>query len=61
MAWAPSEGGGWLPCQAFVLYKDACCHQRHRNTNLGLEIFFHEKIFSHICVVKMISATRGSF
>ena len=27
---------------------------------LALKIFFHEKIFPHICVVKMISATWGS-
>ena len=40
----------------FVLCKDGCCHQRRRNTNFGPENFFHEKIFPHICVVKMISA-----
>ena len=45
----------------FVLCKDGCCHQRRRNTNFGPENFFHEKIFPHICVVKMISAKWGSF
>ena len=45
----------------FVLCKDGCCHQRRRNTNFGPENFFHQKTFPHICVVKMISATRGSF
>ena len=45
----------------FVLCKDGCCHQRRRNTNFGSGNFFHEKIFPHICVVKMISATWGSF
>ena len=45
----------------FVLCKDGCCHQRCRNTNFGTENFFHSKIFPHICVVKMISATWGSF
>ena len=43
-AWAPGEGGGGsrngLPCR-----QDGCCHQRRRNTNFGLEIFFHEKKF----------------
>ena len=28
---------------------------------LARKIFFHEKIFPHICVVKMISTTWGSF
>ena len=28
---------------------------------LARKIFFHKKIFPHICVVKMISATGGSF
>ena len=28
---------------------------------LAQKIFFHEKKFPHICVVKMISATWGSF
>ena len=28
---------------------------------LARKIFFHKKIFPHICVVKMISATWGSF
>ena len=28
---------------------------------LARKIFFHLKIFPHICVVKMISATWGSF
>ena len=45
----------------FVLWKDGCCHQRRRNTNFDPENFFHAKIFPHICVVKMISATWGSF
>ena len=67
MAWAPGEGGGGgVPemgfCAGpFVLCKDGCCRQRRRNTNFGLENFFHEKMFPHICVVKMISATWGSF
>ena len=41
--------------------EDGCCHQRRRNTNFGPEKFFRENIFPHICVVKMISATWGSF
>ena len=45
----------------FVLCKDGCCHQRRWNTNFGPENFFQEKFFPHICVVKMISATWGSF
>ena len=45
----------------FVLCKDGCCHQRRRNTNFGPRFFFHSKNFPHICVVKMISATWGSF
>ena len=45
----------------FVLCNDGCCHQRRRNTTFGPEKFLHEKIFPHICVVKMISATLGSF
>ena len=65
MAWAPGEGGGvpemGFRAGPFVLCKDGCCHQRRRNTNFGLENFFHEKIFPHICAVKMISATWGSF
>ena len=67
MAWAPCEGGGGevpemgFRAGPFVLCKDGCCHQRRRNTNFGLENFFHEKIFPHICVVKMMSATWGSF
>ena len=61
------EGGvGGVPemgfhARPFVLCKDGCCHQRRRNTNFGSEIFFHEKSFPRICVVKMISATWGSF
>ena len=59
------EGGGvpemGFRAGPFVLCKDGCCHQRRRNINLGPENFFHEKIFPHICVVKMISATWGSF
>ena len=67
MAWAPGEGGGGgVPemgfCAGpFVLCKDGCCHQRRRNTNFGPENFFHEKMFPHICLVKMISTTWGSF
>ena len=66
MAWAPGQGGGKVPKMGFragpfVLCKDGCCHQRRWNTNFGPENFFHEKIFPHICVVKMISATWGSF
>ena len=66
MAWAPGEGGGGVPemgfrAGPFVLCKDGCCHQRRWNTKFGPENFFHEKIFPHICVVKMISATWGSF
>ena len=45
----------------FVLCKDGCCHQRRWNTNFGPENFFQEKNFPHICVVKIISATWGSF
>ena len=34
----------------FVLCKDGCCHQRRRNTNFGLEIFFSLKNFPpHMC------------
>ena len=68
MAWAPGEGrGGLVPemgfrAGPFVLCKDGCCHQRRQNKQiLARRIFFHEKNFPHICVVKMISATWGSF
>ena len=58
--------GGGVPEMGFragplVLCKDGCCHQRRRNTNFGPEKFFPQKIFPHICVVKLISATWGSF
>ena len=58
--------GGGVPEMGFrarplILCKDGCCHQRRWNTNFGPENFFHEKIFPHICVVKMISAMWGSF
>ena len=66
MAWAPGEGGGGVPemgfrAGPFVLCKDGYYHQRRRNTNFGPEKIFPQKIFPHICVVKMISATWGSF
>ena len=67
MAWAPGKdrGGGvtemGFRAGPFVLCKDGCSHERCRNTNFGSENLFHEKKFPHICVVKMISATWGSF
>ena len=66
MAWAPGEGGGgfqkWasVPGPLFCVRTDVATKCAGTQI-LARKIFFHEKIFPHICVVKMISATWGSF
>ena len=67
MAWAPGEGGGggfqkWasVPGPLFCVRTDVATKGAGTQI-LARKIFFHEKIFPHICVVKMISATWGSF
>ena len=67
MAWAPGEGGGgrfqkWasVPGPLFCVRTDVAA-KGARTQILDRKIFFHETFFPHICVVKMISATWGSF
>ena len=67
VAWAPGEGGGggfqkWpsVPGPLFCVRTDVATKGAGTQI-LARKIFFHEKIFPHICVVKMISATWGSF
>ena len=68
MAWVPGEGGGGGAFQkwASVTGPLFCVRTDVAAKGAGTQIlagknFFHEKMFPHICVVKMISATRGSF
>ena len=69
MAWAPGEGGGgggafqkWasVPGPLFCVRTDVAAKGAGTQI-LARKNFFHEKMFPHICVVKMISATWGSF
>ena len=67
MAWAPGEGGGggfqkWasVPGPLFCVRTDVAAKGAGTQI-LARKNFFHETIFPHICVVKMISATWGSF
>ena len=67
MAWAPGEGKGggvqkWasVPGPLFGVRMDVAAKGAGTQI-LARKIFFHEKIFPHIWVVKMISATWGSF
>ena len=67
MAWAPGEGGGGGVTEMgfcagpFVLCKDGCCGKGAGTQILARKIFFTKKLSPHIYVVKMISATWGSF
>ena len=59
------EGGGFqkrasVPGPLFCVRTDVATKGAGTQI-LARKIFFHEKIFPHICVVKMISATWGSF
>ena len=60
------EGGGafqkWasVPGPLFCVRTDVAAKGAGTQI-LARKIFFHEKTFPHICVVKMISATWGSF
>ena len=69
MAWAPGEGGvggggfqKWasVPGALFCVWTDVATKGAGTQI-LARKNFFHEKIFPHMCVVKMISATWGSF
>ena len=67
MAWAPGEGGGggfqkWasVPDPLFCVRTDVATKGAGTQI-LARKIFFHEKIFPYICVVKLISVTWGSF
>ena len=67
MAWALGEGGGggfqkWasVPGPLFCVRTDVATKGAGTQI-LAWKNFFHEKIFPHICVVKMISATWVSF
>ena len=57
MAWAPGEGGGG---GLFCVRTDVATKGAGTQI-LARKNFFYEKIFPRICVVKMISATWGSF
>ena len=46
---------------SFVLCKDGYATKGAGTQNLARKIFFREKMFPHICVVKIISTTSGSF
>ena len=68
MAWAHGEGrgGGGFQKWASVPSPLFCVRTDVATKGAGTQIlarknFFHEKNFPHICVVKMASATRGSF
>ena len=67
MAWAPGEGGGggfqkWASVPGPLFCVRTVVATKGAGTQiLARKIFFHKKIFPHICVVKMISATWGSF
>ena len=59
------EGGGFqkwasVPGPLFCVRTDVATKGAGTQI-LARKIFFHQKIFPHICVVKMISATWGSF
>ena len=67
MAWAPGEGGGgafqkWasVPGPLFCVRTDVAAKGAGTQI-LARKIFFHEKMFPRMCVVKTISATWGSF
>ena len=68
MAWAPGEGGGggafqkWasVPGPLFCVRTDVAAKGAGTQI-LARKNFFHDKNPPHICVVKMISATWGSF
>ena len=68
MAWVPGEGGGGGGLQKLASVPGPlfCVRTVVATKGAGTQILArkktcHDKMFPHICVVKMVSATWGSF